>query len=184
MTTDTAATAAAEPTSTEGEPGQRGPSLLVIALIATLMSIVVVAAALLVYDRTYRKPVRYASVNVSQLIEAHELLFSDIVTSPGATDSDRERAMRLAEQLGSKLTTALEQTKAECDCLLLVSSAVVGRADADLTAAVGERIGLKADDIKAANARLRATMLAQRVGPTRQDGQRAPGFDQPIQKDR
>lgn len=173
-----------QPAPSELDDDRRGPSILLVALVALLVSSVVVTSALLAYDHTKRDALRYATVNVSQLIEAHELLFSDLVTSPSATDSDRTRAMQLAEQLGTKLTSALDQTRAECGCLLLVSSAVVGRADADLTATVGARIGLKAEDIAAASARLKATMLAQRVAPTRADAPRPPGSEQPTSRER
>lgn len=153
-----------DPIGSSAEGPAPGLSLLATAATAALVSLVVVTSALLVYDRVLRKPVQFAAVNVSQLIEAHELLFSDLVTNPDATDSDRARAMKLAEELGPKLTDALEQTRLECGCQLLVSSAIVGTPQLDLTSAVGSRIGLNSAEIKAASARVRANLTAQRQG--------------------
>lgn len=150
------------PTEASMEAPANGLSLLATAATAALVSLVVVTSALLVYDRVLRKPVQLAAVNVSQLIEAHELLFSDLVTNPDATDSDRARAMKLAEELGPKLTDALEETRRDCGCQLLVSSAIVGTPQLDLTSAVGSRIGLNPAEIKAASARVRANLTAQR----------------------
>ena len=134
-----------------------GLSVLATAGIAALVSLAIVASALLIYDRVLR-PVRgVATIDVDLLVQAKEALVTDELNRLGAAGSPG-RAYDLAGSFTRDLTLAIEDTQRECKCDIFVRAAVVSAPSVDLTQAVATRLGLRSDDVRAARDRVRGTI--------------------------
>lgn len=122
-------------------------------------------------------PLPIATIDLQAVIEAKELQFTDIVTRPGVTDADRERAYQLVSRLAGELETAVRELRRDCNCLVLVSAAVVGRADMDLTNVLRERMGVAEVNVAALREKLRPRLTnsaESSVRPQEFAGVRAP----------
>lgn len=142
-----------------GGAGAVGPlrwwELVARALAPAPTAIAVCVVALSAYHAVaYRPPVRIATVDLEGVVEALELQFADLVSRPGATDADREKALALAESAAPQMSRAVSELVSECGCLVLVKNAVVGQAGMDLTQRLKERMNVANVDVKAIRARL------------------------------
>jgi len=109
---------------------------------------------------TRNAPPAVATIDLQAVVEAKELQFTDLVTRPGVTDVDREKAYQLVAKMGSELEAAVAQLRADCKCLILVRAAVVGASGADLTGALKQHMGIADLDTAVLRERIRHTRIA------------------------
>jgi hypothetical protein len=110
-----------------------------------LIALFIVAASIAAYHRFHPAPApRVGVVDVSEVYRAKEAEFLQIVAKAGATDSDRENAMQLARVFARALPQALEELPLECNCIVLVRTALAATsADmVDLTPGLKQKLGL------------------------------------------
>lgn len=113
--------------------------------INALGSLVIATAALAAYHFAFSPPsLKFALVDVNDVYRAKEAQFSALIAKPGASDQDRDRALKLAQDFAQTFPAALDAAANDCRCVLLVTHAVVGHpADVvDLTASVRAKVGL------------------------------------------
>ncbi len=95
-------------------------------LLNALVTLLVVAAALAAYDRLVLRPaLRIGVIDVAEVVRLKEREFTELITKVGSTEGERQKALDLAAEFARALPRALEELPGECDCLVLVRSAVV-----------------------------------------------------------
>lgn len=110
-----------------------------------LVCTLVVAAAIALYHRyVWRPPLQFGTVDVAEVYRLKERQLIELVISPKATDDDRRRASEMAEEFAARLPLALNELPAECDCLVLLRTAVAADQGetVDLTARLKSKIGM------------------------------------------
>jgi len=113
------------------------------ALAQMLLTVFVVAAALLLYDRQVLRPaLRIGTVDVAEVYRQKEAEFTQLLTKAGS-DEDRQRAMLMARAFAQRLPTALEELPRDCGCLVVLKGAVAGVTPhtVDLTAQLRQTVG-------------------------------------------
>ena len=101
-------------------------------LLGFAVSVLVTACGLLAYDRLVARPPQVIGVvDVAEIYRLKEAEFAALLTS-GNSDPDRQRAMDLATSFARRLPDALEELPAECRCLVVLRSALAGRAASTL----------------------------------------------------
>jgi NAD(P)H-nitrite reductase large subunit len=116
---------------------------LITALAQLLLTVFVVAAALLLYDRQVLRPaLRIGTVDVGEVYRQKEAEFTQMLTKAGS-DEDRQRAMLMARAFAQRLPTALEELPRDCGCLVVLKGAVAGVTPhtVDLTAQLRQKVG-------------------------------------------
>lgn len=91
-----------------------------------LVSLIVVAGALLVYDRQFIRPAR--TIGVVDLAEVYRVKEDEFTRRLTATNSDEERqaTLQMARSFAQRLPLALESLPAECGCLVMLKASVAG----------------------------------------------------------
>ena len=110
-----------------------------------LATVAVVALGLLVYDRWIAKPaLRIGVVDLNTVYREKEAEFTRRITE-ARTDADRDQAMQAARAFAQHLPLALEAMPNECQCLVLLRTAVVSASPqtTDLTPELREKLNLK-----------------------------------------
>lgn len=105
-------------------------------LLDALASLMLVALALFAYHRYVVQPaLRIGVVDVAEVYRGKEAEFTQALTRADSLDA-REQAMRLASDFARKLPRALDELPRECQCLVVLRSAVAGNPPraVDLTA--------------------------------------------------
>src|SRR3989344_275378 len=95
------------------------------ALVQSLLTLIVVAAALLLYDRTVVRPaLRIGMVDVAEVY--------------------RQKAMLMVRAFAQRLPIALEELPRDCSCLVVLKGAVAGPTPhtVDLTALLRQKVGM------------------------------------------
>lgn len=113
-------------------------TLLLHALVAAL----IVAAALAVYDRRVIRPgQRIGVVDVGEVYRQKEAEFMSILTRAGS-EAERDQAMAMARAFAQRLPMALEELPRDCECLVVLKSAVAGATPhtVDMTAALRRKV--------------------------------------------
>jgi len=108
-----------------------------------LLTLFVVAAALLLYDRRVVRPaLRIGVVDVAEVYRQKEAEFTQLLTK-ASSDDDRQRAMLIARAFAQRLPIALEELPLDCDCLVVLKGAVAGPTPhtVDLTAQLRQKVG-------------------------------------------
>jgi hypothetical protein len=101
-------------------------------LLQGLATLIVVALALTVYDHWIAGPnLRIGVVDLNAVYREKESEFTRRVTE-AHTDAERDQAMQAARTFAQRLPLALEALSDECQCLVLLSSAVVTPATPDV----------------------------------------------------
>ena len=116
---------------------------LIAAMAQLLLTLFVVAAALLLYDRQVLRPaLRIGTVDVAEVYRQKEAEFTQPLTKAGS-DEDRQRAMVMARAFAQRLPTALEELPRDCGCLVVLKGAVAGVTPhtVDLTAQLRQKVG-------------------------------------------
>ena len=113
-------------------------------LLQVAATAVVVALALLVYDRLVVRPAQLIGVvDIGEVYRLKEAEFTQIVTK-SASEDERQRALAMARQFAQRLPVALEELPRDCACLVVVRSAVAGIPPnaTDLTALLKRKVDL------------------------------------------
>ena len=94
------------------------------ALLQGMVTVAVVALALAVYDRWIIQPPRIGVVDLNAVYREKEAEFTRRITE-ARTDTDRDQAMQAARTFAQRLPVALEALPKGCQCVVVLSSAVV-----------------------------------------------------------
>lgn len=107
-----------------------------------LVTLCVVATALLLYDRKVVRPAqRIGLVDVAEVYRQKEAEFTLLLTHT-STEDDKQKALRMARTFAQRLPVALEELPRDCDCLVVLKSAVAGSTPhtVDLTAQLRQKV--------------------------------------------
>jgi len=108
----------------------------------SLLTLVVVSAALTAYDRFVLRPALIIGVvDVAEVYRAKEAEFTQILTKASSED-DRQKALFMARTFAQRLPLALEELPRECNCLVVLKAAVAGATPntVDLTAVLRRKV--------------------------------------------
>ena len=111
-----------------------------------LVTLLVVAASLTAYDRWVLRPALVIGVvDVAEVYRAKEAEFTQILTkalSQPASEEDRQKALVMARAFAQRLPLALEELPRECNCLVILRTAVAGSTPntVDLTAQLRRKV--------------------------------------------
>jgi hypothetical protein len=114
-------------------------------LVHALVTLAIVALALVGYDRLVRRPAaRIGLIDVGELVRLKDARVLDVLTRAAATENEKKAAMDFGTRFAAVFPQALEELTQECDCLVLSKSAVAGVPPnaVDLTAALKLKVGL------------------------------------------
>ena len=117
-------------------------SAVVQALVQFVLTLLVVAAALLFYDRSVVRPAqRIGVVDVAEVYRQKEAEFTQLLTRTPA-EEDRQKALLMARAFAQRLPAALEELPRDCGCLVVLKSAVAGPTPqmVELTAALRRKL--------------------------------------------
>lgn len=110
-----------------------------------MLALASLAAALTVYHARWVQPTQTIGVvDISEIYRAKEREYSNMLTKAGVTEESQHRAQEMAGQFAAALPKALTEMPAECQCLVLLRSAVVGDTPAtvDLTPLLRRKLGM------------------------------------------
>jgi hypothetical protein len=110
--------------------------------LSAAISLLMTSGGLLAYDRfVFRPSQRIGVVDVSDVYRQKEAEFASLITA-GKSDEDRQRAMELASTFARRLPQALEELPRECNCLVVLKSAIAGPSanTIDLTARLRSKL--------------------------------------------
>lgn len=105
-----------------------------------LVSVVVIA----IYHVTIRYVVKspaYVVINLAEVVEAKEKVFTTMLSKPGITDADRGSAYEQVKQFGTDMEKEVANIQKECQCMVFVKGALLAGAE-DKTADLKKRLGL------------------------------------------
>ena len=111
-----------------------------------LVTLLVVAASLTAYDRWVLRPALVIGVvDVAEVYRAKEAEFTQILTkalSQPNSEEDRQKALVMARAFAQRLPLALEELPRECNCLVILRTAVAGPTPntVDLTAQLRRKV--------------------------------------------
>ena len=111
-----------------------------------LVTLFVVAASLAAYDRWVLRPALVIGVvDVAEVYRAKEAEFTQILTkalSQPASEEDRQKALVMARAFAQRLPLALDELPRECNCLVILRTAVAGSTPntVDLTAQLRRKV--------------------------------------------
>lgn len=90
------------------------------------VTLLLVAAALLAYDRLVARPAQLVGVvDVGEVYRLKEAEFAQQVTG-NISEDGREKALKMARQFAQRLPQALDELPKECRCLVVVRTALAG----------------------------------------------------------
>lgn len=136
------ATAPNEKTS-EAVPDQvQAPNYWKPAAVAVLISGLISSTSLAAYHMLFRSSGSLATVDLAEIVKIREIQFTNLVNRPNATDKERVEAWNLVNRIGPEIEQALEALQQDCECTLVVKSAVVAGPHEDMTEALKERLGM------------------------------------------
>jgi len=110
----------------------------------SVITLLVVAVALLVYDRLVAHPTQpIGVVDVGQVYRLKEAEFTQLMTK-STSEEERQQALAMAQRFAQQLPLALEELSRDCACLVLVRSAVAGNPPhaLELTGLLRRKVGL------------------------------------------
>jgi hypothetical protein len=166
------------PATDSANPSRQPPdgvTIYGIAAIATFCSLIAITVALLGYHHYFDKDTRIAVVNLDEVMEAKQLQLAAMVKKSGMTEKDQLAAYDAAAGFGKDLQEAIERVQEECDCLLLISNAVVSQNRLNLTGRIKELAGLGDLDIAALKKSLEQQMrFSPEIGVMKQNPQEKP----------
>lgn len=113
-------------------------ALLLHALVAALLA----AAGIAAYDRWVLRPTLVVGVvDLSEVYRAKEAEFTQILTK-ASSEEDRQKALVMARAFAQRLPLALDELPRECNCLVILRTAVAGPTPntIDLTAQLRRKV--------------------------------------------
>jgi plasmid stability protein len=108
-----------------------------------LVTLFVVAASLTAYDRLVLRPALVIGVvDVAEVYRAKEAEFTQILTKALSSEEDRQKALVMARAFAQRLPLALDELPRECNCLVILRTAVAGPTPntVDLTAQLRRKV--------------------------------------------
>ena len=111
-----------------------------------LVTLLVVASSLAAYDRLVLRPALVIGVvDVAEVYRAKEAEFTQILTkalSQPRSEEDRQKALVMARAFAQRLPLALDELQRECNCLVILRTAVAGPTPntIDLTAQLRRKV--------------------------------------------
>ncbi|MFY9327207.1 MAG: hypothetical protein WAO76_04190 [Georgfuchsia sp.] len=111
-------------------------------LVHSLITLFVVAASLAAYDRMVLRPALIIGVvDVAEVYRAKEAEFTHILTKT-SSEEDRQKALLMARAFAQRLPAALDELPRECNCLVVLKTAVAGATPntIDLTASLRRKV--------------------------------------------
>jgi len=111
-----------------------------------LVTLFVVGASLTAYDRLVLRPALVIGVvDVAEVYRAKEAEFTQILTkalSQPPSEEDRLKALVMARAFAQRLPLALDELPRECNCLVILKTAVAGPTPntVDLTAQLRRKV--------------------------------------------
>ena len=111
-------------------------------LIQGLVTLCVVAASLAAYDRLVLRPALVIGVvDVAEVYRAKEAEFTQILTK-SSSEEDRQKALLMARAFAQRLPAALDELPRECNCLVVLKTAIAGATPntIDLTASLRRKV--------------------------------------------
>jgi plasmid stability protein len=108
-----------------------------------LVTLFVVAASLTAYDRLVLRPALVIGVvDVAEVYRAKEAEFTQILTKAVSSEEDRQKALVMARAFAQRLPLALDELPRECNCLVILRTAVAGPTPntVDLTAQLRRKV--------------------------------------------
>lgn len=83
-------------------------------------------------------------VDVAEIMRAKEKEYTVLITKAGSSEAERQAASTMAAQFAMAFPTALQEMSGECQCVVLLKSAVVSApaTAVDLTPRVREKLGM------------------------------------------
>ena len=119
------------------ETGMLGSALLL--LLATLIS----AALITVYHFWLAKPAgNFAVVDIASVVKIKESQFTALLSGPQVTDKERIAAYQLVSGIGPQIEQAIGELQKECDCSIIVKSAMIAGSAEDLTPRLKALLGI------------------------------------------
>lgn len=95
-------------------------------LLNVLLPTLVVAGGLALYDRLVVRPaLRIGVVDVGEVYRGKETEFTQILTKT-ASEEDRQKALLMARAFAQRLPAALEELPRDCNCLVVLKTAIAG----------------------------------------------------------
>lgn len=114
-------------------------------LLAAGVSLLISAMVLFAYHRAVVAPMqRIGVIDVGEVWKLKEKEFSEAVARAGNNEKEREKALEVATVFAKALPAALEQLPQECNCVVLVRTALAAGAPniIDLTPELKRKLGL------------------------------------------
>ncbi len=111
-----------------------------------LITLFLVAASLAAYDRLVLRPALVIGVvDVAEVYRAKEAEFTQILTkalSQPNSEEERQKALVMARAFAQRLPLALDELPRECNCLVILKTAVAGSTPntIDLTAQLRRKV--------------------------------------------
>ena len=111
-----------------------------------LVTLFVVAASLTAYDRLVLRPALVIGVvDMAEVYRAKEAEFTQILTkalTQPPSEEDRQKALVMARAFAQRLPLALDELPRECNCLVILRTAVAGPTPntVDLTAQLRRKV--------------------------------------------
>lgn len=91
-----------------------------------LLLLFLLAGGLALYDRIVVRPALVVGVvDVAEVYRAKEAEFTQILTKT-ALEEDRQKALLMARVFAQRLPVALEELPRDCNCLVVLKSAIAG----------------------------------------------------------
>lgn len=122
--------------------------------------LLLVAGALTVYHLNFApKQVRFAVLDLNFIMEAKELEFTAMLSSPGVTDVERKNALALVSNIEPDLRRVVADVRKECKCEILIKAAALTSSELpDITKIVAERMGVTEASLSASKSQLKAAI--------------------------
>ena len=93
--------------------------------ISMICSLAVSVAALVIYNKWFKTEVNFGFVDVALVNDLGQLVFTDRLSAPGATDKDRADLYDYVQNYGSTLNNSLDRIQKACNCVLMTKAAMI-----------------------------------------------------------
>lgn len=118
------------------------------------------------------KAVRFAVLDLNFIMEAKELEFTAMLSSPGVTDVERKNALSLVSNIEPELRRVVADVRKECKCEILIKAAALTSSELpDITKIVAERMGVTEASLSASKSQLKAAIESRSPNTKKMDQQ-------------
>lgn len=89
------------------------------------------------------KEAAFAVVDLAAAVKVREAEFAQLLSGPNVGDRERQQAFHLVQNIGPEIEKAIQRLQKECECVIVVKSAVVAGPATDLTPRLLAHLGIK-----------------------------------------